>query len=80
MMNQMLRTRLESSLGQSKDTEKIAERVRQSLTFMRGLNPAIQNIVRRCYAESVRATYGVQIVLVFGAALAAWGIREKSLN
>lgn len=79
-MNQTLRTCLQTNLGQSKDAEKIAERVRQSLSFVNGLDPSIRDIVRQCYAEGVRATYGIQICLVFGAALAAWGIREKALG
>lgn len=78
--NQVLRALLRERLGSGKDAETIAERVRQSLEYLKKLSPQIRGIVTESYAKSARAAFLVQIFLVFGAALAAWWIREKKLG
>lgn len=78
--NQALRAQLRDRLGSGKDAEKIAERVRQSLEYLKELAPDIRSTVRQSYAKSASVAFSVQIVLVFGAALAAWWIREKTLG
>lgn len=78
--NQALRTRLREELGSGKDAAKIAEKVRQSLAYIRTLDPEVRAIVRGCYAKSTQAAFGLQIALVTGAALSAWWIREKKLS
>ena len=78
--NQSLRAHLKSELRSGKDAEKVAERVRQSLAYIKTLEPGVRAIVRECYAKSTRAAFGLEIGLVAGAAIVAWFIREKKLS
>lgn len=78
--NQTLRRQLESELRSGKDATRIAERVRQSLAYIKTLEPEVREIVRDCYSKSTRAAFGLQICLVAGAAISAWFIREKKLS
>jgi hypothetical protein len=59
---------------------EIAERVRQSLEYLKELKPAVRAVVADCYAGSTSAAFGLQIGLVFGAAASAWLIKEKALS
>lgn len=59
---------------------EIADKVRQSLEYLRGLDPRIRSVVEDCFARSTTAAFGFQIALVFGAFLSAWFIREKALG
>lgn len=78
--NQVLRALLRERLGSGKDAEAIAERVCQSLEYLKHLSPQVRGVVRESYAKSARAAFSVPILLVLGAALAAWWIREKKLG
>ena len=78
--NQTLRKSLERALSGDKDAEEIAERVRSSLAYFRGLEPGLKEVVRGCYAESTRAALTVSVGLVIGSAVFAWFIREKKLG
>ena len=78
--NQTLRSRLQSRLGSGEDAEKIARAVRQSLEYLKELEPSIREAVRQAYAESTRTAFALQIVLASGAALSAWWIREAKLS
>jgi MFS family permease len=59
---------------------EIAEKVRQSLAYLRDLEPSVRAVVEDCYARSTSAAFALQIALVAGAAISAWFIREKSLS
>lgn len=59
---------------------EIAERVRQSLAYLRELEPAVRAVVAECYAAGTRSAFGLQIGLVAGAAVSAWLIKEKALS
>lgn len=78
--NQALRHYLGVELGGGKDAAKIAERVRQSLAYLRNLSPEMKAIVADCYARSTRWAFALQILILCGAASSAWFVREKSLN
>jgi MFS family permease len=82
--NQALRKSLTSelpSLGLPEDKAlEIAEGVRQTLAYMGRLEPGVRALVVECYKKSTSAAFAVQIALVLGAAIAAWGIREKALS
>lgn len=82
--NQALRKGLASelpSLGLPEDKAlEIADRVRQSLAYLRQLDPDIRAVVADCYAKSTTAAFGLQIGLVAGAAVSAWFIAEKALG
>lgn len=62
------------------DALDIAEKVRQSLDYLQNLEPDVRAIVESCYAKSTTAAFAFQIVLVAGAAISAFFIREKSLS
>lgn len=79
-LNQVLRSSLHSALKGDKDAEKIAERVRESLSYLRQLDPALKEIVVDCYSKGARAAISVSIVFTFGSALFAWFVREKKLG
>ncbi|KAH7402544.1 major facilitator superfamily domain-containing protein [Pyrenochaeta sp. MPI-SDFR-AT-0127] len=78
--NQTLRKSLQSALHGDKDAEEIAERVRSGLSYFRGLDPHLKDIVKSCYGQATRAALGVGIGLVVGSAIFAWFIQEKSLE
>lgn len=78
--NQSLRSALAARLNSGADAADIAERVRQSLAYIRTLEPGVRAIVRECYAGSTRAAFALEIGLVIGAAVSAWFIREKVLG
>ena len=78
--NQALRGELTRGLGAGPEAEEIASRVRQSLEYLRTLEPEVASLVREAYAKSTRIAFGLQTVLVFGAAVAAWWIRETKLS
>lgn len=78
--NQTLRKSLQSALNGDADAEEIADRVRESLSYLRNLEPGLQEIVKECYGKSTRAALGVSVGLVAGSAFFAWFIREKRLG
>jgi predicted MFS family arabinose efflux permease len=78
--NQTLRSTLRAALKGDEDAEKIAERVRESLSYLRGLDPELRDIVKECYGKSTRATLAVGVGMVAGSAFFAWFIREKRLS
>lgn len=78
--NQALRKNLAKELGSGKEALEIANRVRESLAYLRHLKPEVRAIVADCYARSTTAAFGLQIGLVAGAAVSAWLIREKALS
>lgn len=59
---------------------EIADKVRQSLAYLRDLEPDVRAVVEACYARSTSAAFVLQIALTSGAAISAWLIREKSLS
>ncbi|KAF2454279.1 major facilitator superfamily protein [Lineolata rhizophorae] len=78
--NQVLRTSLHGALESNGDAERIAEGVRQSLEFVKTLEPALRELVKECYARSTRAAFGLETAVVAGAAVSAWWVRERKLS
>ena len=82
--NQALRRGLASGLPKlglpESEALEVADRVRESLAYLRELKPAIRALVADCYANSTTAAFGMQIGLVAGAAISAWFIKEKALS
>jgi predicted MFS family arabinose efflux permease len=79
-VNQSLRSSLRRGLGGDGEADEIAEKVRQSLEFIKTLEPGVREVVRDCYAKSTQIAFSIQVVLVLGAAISAWWIREKKLS
>jgi hypothetical protein len=78
--NQTLRDSLRLALDGDKNAEEIAERVRESLAYLKELEPHLQDVVRECYGRSARAALAVSTGMVLGSAFFAWFIREKKLG
>jgi predicted MFS family arabinose efflux permease len=78
--NQTLRKSLHVALDGDKDAAEIAERVREGLSYFRGLEPHLRDIVRECYSQATRAALGVGLAIVVWSAVFAWFIREKRLG
>ncbi|KAF1951731.1 MFS general substrate transporter [Byssothecium circinans] len=78
--NQTLRKSLQAALNGDENAVEIADRVRESLTYFRGLETRLKEVVRECYGESSRAALGVSLGLVAGSAFFSWFIREKKLE
>jgi MFS family permease len=82
--NQALRNNLAKELPKlglpAKKAADIAERVRQSLEYLRHLEPDVRELVVDCYAKSTTAAFTLQVGLLAGAAISAWWIKEKALS
>jgi len=80
VVQQSLRTQLRASLEGGKEADKIVDRVRQSLDYIKELDPHTQQIVRRCYQKATNASFGMSILIVCGGMLCACFMREKKLS
>ena len=80
IVQQSLRTQLRSSLKDGKDVDKIVERVRQSLDYIKELEPHTRAIVIRCYQNAEIASFGVSALLVCGTLVCVFFITEKRLS
>ncbi|KAI2470401.1 MFS general substrate transporter [Annulohypoxylon bovei var. microspora] len=81
VLQQVLRTGLAASLGDDDNrAREIEEGVRQSLDYIRGLEPEIANIVRSCYAVAVQWAFVPVVIVAFSALLAAAWVRERKLE
>lgn len=80
VVQQLLRTRLMSALNGSPDIDRIVAGVRQSLEFIKTLDPEVGKIVRGCYAWSMNKGFGFAVGVVFMALFSAFFIREKKLS
>ncbi|KAF2089167.1 MFS general substrate transporter [Saccharata proteae CBS 121410] len=80
LVNQSLRAQLLEKLGNGDAALVIAERVRESIDYIRTLEPAVRVLVRECYAKSTQAAFALMIVLSAGSAISAWFVREKRLS
>ncbi|KAH9826882.1 MFS general substrate transporter [Teratosphaeria destructans] len=82
--NQALRNTLTTELPRLGLSEakalEIAEKVRESLAYLRSLEPGVRHVVIGCYSASTSAAFAFQIFLVAGAAVSAYFIRENVLG
>jgi len=78
-VNQMLRLTLREELGTGQEADKIADTVRRSLDSIKTLDPTIRGLVRDCYARSTSFAFGVNMIVVLGAVIAASFIQETRL-
>lgn len=80
VVQQALRIQLRDRLDSGHEADKIVERVRQSLDYIKELEPEVRDIVRLCYQRSTAFAFGLTILLVSGAVVSACFIREKRLK
>ena len=79
VVQQVLRTRLRDALRDSKDVDKIVDGVRQSLEFIKTLDPVVARIVRDCYGWATNKGFAFLIGVVFLAFVSSLFIRERNL-
>ncbi|KAJ5175003.1 uncharacterized protein N7482_000880 [Penicillium canariense] len=80
VVQQLLRERLRDGLRNSKDIDRIVDGVRESLDFIKKLDPDIAAIVRGCYGWSVNKGFAFMVVVVFFALFSACFMREAKLS
>lgn len=80
VVQQLLRMRLRSALHDSKDIDKIVDGVRQSLDYIKILDPAVSRIVRGSYGWATNKGFAFMIGIVILALVSSFFIREKRLN
>jgi hypothetical protein len=80
VVQQSLRTQLRANLKNGREADKIVERVRQSLDYIKELSPHTRQIVRQCYQTATNAAFGMSIGIVCFALIASRFIREKKLS
>ena len=71
VVQQSLRTQLRDRLSSGKDADKIVQRVRESLDYVKTLEPHIQEIVRRCYGAATRDGFTLMLCIAFFAMLSS---------
>lgn len=80
IVQQSLRTQLRENLKSGKEADKIVDKVRQSLDYIKTLEPHTREIVRRCYQKATGASFGLGIAFVGAALAASFWMREKKLS
>lgn len=80
VVQQVLRTRLRDALRDSKDVDKIVDGVRQSLEFIKTLDPVVARTVRDCYGWATNKGFAFLIGVVFFAFVSSLFIRERNLT
>jgi hypothetical protein len=80
VVQQSLRTQLRERLGDGDKADEIVDRVRQSLDFIKGLEPSVREVVRKCYSGATRDGFGLMVGIVGCAMCSSWWIRERRLS
>ena len=80
VVQQLLRQGLREGLRDSKDIDQIVNGVRESLDYIKQLDPDIAKIVRGCYGSSVNQGFAFMVVIVFFALFSAFFMREAKLS
>lgn len=76
VVQQSLRNQLQEKLNSGKDAATIVKRVRESLDYLKMLDPETREIVRQCYGHATTAGFGSMVGIV---AFAAASSCESSL-
>lgn len=71
---------LRAKLKSEKDADKIVDRVRQSLDYIKELEPHIRETVIRCYQKAENTSFGMSVLIVCGALTCACFISERKLG
>lgn len=80
VQQQVLRARLADTLGDGEAARDIEERVRQSLDYIRELEPAVSRVVRRCYQDASVAAFVASAVFLVPGFIVSFYIREKKIK
>jgi MFS family permease len=79
VVQQLLRTQLREKLS-GDQADIIVDRVRQSLEYIKELDPATRELVELCYQKATNAAFGLTTVLICGALVSSFYIKEKKLS
>ena len=71
VVQQSLRGQLREKLGSSNDAAMIEMKVRESLDYLKTLDPATREIVRQCYGHSITAGFTLMIFIASFAAISS---------
>lgn len=80
VVQQSLRTQLRAQLSYGGEADRIAQKVRESLEYIKTLEPETRDIVRGCYEIATRNGFAFVLGVVSLATLSSWFIREKKLS
>jgi predicted MFS family arabinose efflux permease len=80
VVQQSLRNNLIRDLGNGEEADKIVQRVRRSLDYIRTLDPGVRDVVRRCYGHAARDGFALMIGITIFAMVSSFFIREKRLS
>jgi predicted MFS family arabinose efflux permease len=80
VVQQSLRNNLIRDLGSGEEADKIVQRVRRSLDYIRTLDPEVRDVVRRCYEHAARDGFALMIGITFFAMISSFFMREKRLS
>ena len=80
VVQQSLRVHLRAALSDGSEADKIVERARQSLDYIKTLDPATREAVRHYYGTATRTAFVVNACIVVGAAISAFCVRERKLS
>ena len=64
VVQQSLRNQLRDRLSSGKDADEIVRRVRQSLDYVKTLDPAIRALVRQSYESATQTGFGLMLGIV----------------
>lgn len=78
VVQQFLKIQLQDRLESGKDADMIVSRVRESLDYIKTLEPDVREIVRQCYGSATRAGFASMLVIVAGAMLSSCKIPLSS--
>lgn len=76
---QSLQTSLRAALQSNSDAEAIVSHVRQDLYYINTLKPAVQRLVRKCFAVATRDSFTLDLGIVAVAFVASLFIMERKL-
>ncbi|KAJ5570101.1 uncharacterized protein N7459_009531 [Penicillium hispanicum] len=80
VIQQALRGRLRHEIPNGRDVSKIVNGVRQSLDFIKNLDPDMAEFVRACYGWSINKGLVFMFIIVSFALLSACFCREKNVS
>ncbi|EEP77459.1 conserved hypothetical protein [Uncinocarpus reesii 1704] len=80
IVQQTLRSSLQSALRDNKDIDSIVDGVRQSLDYLQNLDPRTRGIVRACYGHATNISFGFMAIVGLFTVLSAAFIREQKLS
>lgn len=71
VVQQTLRNQLRDRLKSGKEADTIVKRVRESLDYIKMLDPEVRETVRQCYGSATRAGFGLMLGIVAFATLSS---------